>query len=314
MKSFFLSSIAVLALGLSFASGAEAGDKAKVFAMVPKLIGHPFYAEVENGCQAEAKKAGVECLFTGSPQADEAEQARVIRDLITKKVDGLAIAPNNGASIIPVIAAAKAKGIPVITFDSDAPKSERALFVGTNNLQGGAEAGKAFAAATPDGGKYAIITGGLAADNLNDRIKGFKSSLSSKYTEISGSPFPCDDDSNRAIQIIQDLLVKNPDLKGIFVSGGWPMYAYEAFSRALQSRHDDIKAGKLVIVSYDTTPSQLKLLKDGYATALVGQRPYAMGTQSIDILKKLSEKAAVPDVVDTGVDLVTAANVGQFLK
>jgi len=314
MKSVLLSSIAMVALGLSMASGAQAADKAKVFAMVPKLIGHPFYAEVEKGCQDEAKKIGAECLFTGSPQADEAEQSRVIRDLITKRVDGLAIAPNNAASIVPVIAAAKAKGIPVITFDSDAPKSARALFVGTNNIQGGAEAGKAFVKAIADGGKYAIVTGGLAAANLNERIKGFRSALNSRYEEVAGSPFPCDDDSNKGIQIIQDLLVKNPDLKGIFISGGWPMYAYEAFSRALASRRDDIKAGKLAIISYDTTPSQLKLLKDGYATALVGQRPYAMGTQSIDILKKLSEKAAVPDGVDTGVDLVTPKNVDQFLK
>ena len=92
------------------------------------------------------------------------------------------------------------------------------------------------------------------------------------------------------------------------------MYAYEAFSRALQSRHDDIVSGKLVIVSYDTVTSQLKLLKDGYATALIGQRPYAMGTQSIDILKKLVGNEPVPQVVDTGVDLVTAKNVGEFLK
>jgi len=314
MKSFSLTSVVALAIGLSFVSGAQAADKAKVFAMVPKLIGHPFYAEVEKGCQEQAKKIGVECLFTGSPQADEADQARVIRDLITKKVDGLAIAPNNAASIIPVIAAAKAKGIPVITFDSDAPKSERSLFVGTNNIQGGVEAGKVFVKAAPDGGKYAVVTGGLAAANLNERIKGFKSALNDRYTEIAGSPYACDDDSNKAIQIIQDLLVKNPDLKGIFISGGWPMYAYEAFSRALQSRHDDIKAGKLAIVSYDTTTSQLKLLKDGYATALVGQRPFAMGTRSMEILKKLSEKASVPDGVDTGVDLVTAANADQFLK
>ena len=69
-----------------------------------------------------------------------------------------------------------------------------------------------------------------------------------------------------------------------------------------------------MIVSYDTVTSQLKLLKDGYATALIGQRPYAMGTESMDILKKLSEKAAVPEVVDTGVDLVTSANVDTFLK
>ena len=312
MKKLLLSTAAVLVAGAMLASGAFAAEK--TFALVPKLIGAPFYAEVERGCEAEAAKIGVKCLFTGSPEADEAQQTRVIRDLITKGVDGLAIAPNNGASIAPVIAEAKAKGIPVTTFDSDAPKSERTLFVGTNNIQGGVEAGKAFVAALPDGGKYAIITGGLAADNLNDRIKGFRSALNDKFTEVSGSPSPCDDDSSRAIQIIQDLLVRTPDIKGIFFSGGWPMYAYEAFSRALSSRHDDIKSGKLVIVSYDTVPSQLKLLKDGYATALVGQRPYAMGAQSIDILKKLSEKAAVPDVVDTGVDLVTSKNVDQFLK
>lgn len=312
MKKLLLSTAAVFVAGLISATAACAAGK--TFAMVPKLIGHPFYAEVEKGCQEAAKKLGVECLFTGSPQADEAEQARVIRDLITKGVDGLAIAPNNGASIVPVIAAAKAKGIPVITFDSDAPNSARALFVGTNNVQGGAEAGKAFVGALPNGGKYAIVTGGLAAANLNDRISGFRSALLPTFTEVAGSPFPCDDDSNRGIQIIQDLLVRNPDLKGIFISGGWPMYAYEAFSRALSSRHEDIKTGKLVIVSYDTVTSQLKLLKEGYATALVGQRPYAMGTESIGVLDKLSKHEAVPEGVDTGVDLVTAQNVDKFLK
>lgn len=312
MKNGLLSTTAILVVGAMVASSAFAAEK--TFALVPKLIGAPFYADVEKGCQAEASKIGVKCFFTGSPEADEAQQTRVIRDLITKGVDGLAIAPNNGASIAPVIAAAKAKGIPVITFDSDAPKSERALFVGTDNIQGGVQAGKAFAAALPNGGKFAIITGGLAADNLNDRIKGFRSALNGAFSEVPGSPFPCDDDTNRGIQIIQDLLIRTPDINGIFFSGGWPMYAYEAFSRALATRHEDIKSGKLVIVSYDTVPSQLKLLKDGYASALVGQRPYDMGVQSIDILEKLSEKAAVPGVVDTGVDLVTPANVGAFLK
>lgn len=298
--------------GLAFTSSADAAEK--VFAMVPKLIGHAFYADVERGCQDEAAKLGVKCLFTGPPQADETEQVRVIRDLIIKGVDGLAIAPNNGISIAPVITAAKVKGIPVITFDSDAPRSERVLFVGTNNIQGGVEAGKAFMAAMPKGGKYGIVTGGLAAANLNDRINGFRSVLTDKFTEVSGSPSPCDDDSSRGIRNIQELLARNPDLNGLFFSGGWPMYVYEAFSQALESRHDDIATSKFIIVSYDTVPSQLRLLKDGYATALIGQRPYAMGKRSIEILKKLSEGAFVPRTVDTGVDLVTSKNVDQFLK
>jgi ribose transport system substrate-binding protein len=314
MKKIILSSVALLAIATAFVSVAQAQEKEKVFALVPKLVGAPFYAEVEKGCLEEAKKAGVQCLFTGSTQADEAEQSRVIRDLITKKVDGLAIAPNNAESIAPVIAAAQAKGIPVITFDSDAPKSKRTTFVGTNNIQGGAEGGKVFKAALANGGKYAIVTGGLAAANLNERIKGFRSALDKSFVEVPGSPFPCDDDANRGIQVIQDILVKNPDLSGIFISGGWPMYAGEAFSRALQSRLPDLKSGKFVLVSYDTVDSQLKLLKAGYATALVGQRPYAMGTQSIEVLKKLAAKAEVPAVVDTGVDIVDSKNIDQFLK
>lgn len=300
-----------LALGLAAATG-HAADK-KVYAMVPKLVGVPFYADVEAGCKSEAAKIGAECLFTGPTQADEAEQVRVIRDLITKGVNGISIAPNNPSSVASVIVAAQKKNIPVITFDSDAPNSKRTTFVGTNNEEGGVVGGKAFAAALPNGGTYAVLTGGLAADNLNARIKGFKSQLGPNFKEISGSPYPSDDDSNKGIQIIQDVLAKNPNLSGLFLSGGWPMFAPEAFSKAVRSRADDLKNGKFVIVSFDVLQPQLRLLKQGLATALVGQRPYAMGVQSVDVLEKLSKGEAVPAVIDTGVDLVTAQNVDKFL-
>jgi ribose transport system substrate-binding protein len=316
MKKLLFSTVAALGLSAwcAISFQAQAQDSTKVFAMVPKLVGVPFYADVEKGCNEEAKKIHVTCLFTGPTQADEAQQAQVVRDLVTKGVAGIAIAPNNPESIASAIVAAQAKGIPVITFDSDAPKSKRTSFVGTNNAQGGTEGGKAFKAALPKGGTYAIITGGLAADNLNDRIKGFKSAIGSGFTEVAGSPFPCDDDSNKAIQLIQDVLTKNPNLSGIFYSGGWPMFAPEAYTRALQGHQADIKSGKFVVVSFDTLTSQLKLLKAGLATTLIGQRPYKMGTQSIDILSKLAQKQSVPPVVDTGVDVVNAKNVDTFLK
>lgn len=291
---------------------AEAQGK-KVYALVPKLVGVPFYTDVESGCMAEAKKLGVECLFTGGTQVDEAEQVRVLRDLITKNVSGLAIAPNNPASVASTIEAAQAKGIPVITFDSDAPNSKRTSFVGTNNVQGGEEGGKAFRAALPKGGKYAIITGGLAADNLNERIKGFKSQLGESFVEVSDSPFPCEDGANRGMQVIQDVLARNPDLSGFF-SGGWPMFAPQAYARAMRNKAADIKAGKFAVVAFGVQDSELQLLKQQYATALVGQRPVTMGAKAIDILDQLAEKKSVPPVVDTGVDVVTAENVAAYKK
>ena len=311
MKRLMMSSMALLAI--SFANGASAADK-KVFALVPKALGVPFYADAERGCKEEAAKIGAECLFTGPAQLDDAEQGRIVRDLITKKVTGISIAPNNAELISNVISSALAAKIPVITFDSDAPKSQRIAFVGTNNEAAGVSAGEAFAKSLPNGGSYAVLTGGLSAQNLNDRIKGFKSKLDDKFKEVSGSPFACNDDSSLCIQLIQDILAKNPKLDGIFYSGGWPMFAPEAYIRAVKSRAADIKSGKFVVVSFDTLPAQLKLLKDGYATTLIGQRPFAMGTGSIDDLDKLSKGETVPPVTDTGVDVVDASNVATFLK
>ena len=285
-----------------------------MFALVPKLVGVPFYSDVEAGIMAEAKKLGVECLFTGGTQVDEAEQVRVLRDLITKNVSGLAIAPNNPASVASAIDAAQAKGIPVITFNSDAPNSKRTTFVGTNNIQGGEEGGKVFKATLPKGGKYAVITGGLAADNLNERIKGFKSQLGDGFTEVAGSPYPCDDDANKAVQLVQDVLAKNPDLAGFFFSGGWPMFAPQAYARAVKAKVGEIKAGTFAVVAFDVQNSQLQLLKQQYATALIGQRPMAMGAKSIDVLNQLVAKESVPPVVDTGVDVVTVKNVEGYKK
>ena len=302
-----------LGLGAALPKRLIAQNK-KIFAMVPKLVGVPFYSDVEAGCKEQAAKMGVECLFTGPTQVDEAEQVRVIRDLITRNVSGIAIAPNNPESVASAIVSAQAKGIPVITFDSDAPKTKRTAFVGTDNRGGGELGGKAFRAAMPGGGTYAIVTGGLAADNLNDRIAGFKAGLGDGFKEVSGSPYPCEDDSSRSIQIVQDVLAKNPNLSGFFFSGGWPMFAPEAYTRAVRNRIDAIKAGKFVVVSFDVQDPQLRLLKAGLATALVGQRPRAMGAQSIIALDALMNKQTIAPVIDTGVDLVDAKNVDQFVS
>jgi ribose transport system substrate-binding protein len=291
-----------------------AADKPKIFALVPKSISVPFYADVEKGCKEEAKKLGVEVLYTGPNTPDEAEQVAILRDVVARGVSGLAVAPMNADSVTGVIADARKKGIPVITFDSDAPNSERMCYVGTDNLDAGREAGKAFKKLLPKG-KFAVLTGGLAAANLNDRIKGFKEVVNgSDYTEISGSPFPCDDDAVKGVQIVQDILTRNPDLDGIFFSGGWPLFgAPEAFMKAIGKRAPDVKANKFVLVSFDTLPEELKLLKNGYCNALIGQRPLAMGIKSMDVLNDIAN-GKKPENINTGVDVVDSSNVDQFLK
>ncbi len=309
--------IAAIGCASALVGGAQAADKPKTFAIVPKSISVSFYNDVEKGCKEEGKKLGVNVIYTGPETADAAKQVQILQDLVSRGVDGFAVAPMDADSVIGVIDSALQKGIKVITFDSDSPKSKRVCFVGTNNEQGGTEGGKAFASMLPKG-KFAILTGGLAADNLNQRIDGFRKALKDsggQYSEIQGSPFPCNDDAAKSIQIIQDTLTRNPDLNGFFFSGGWPLFgAPEAYLKAVSNRLPDIKAKKFVVVSFDTLPDELKLLKQRACNALIGQRPYAMGTKSVDVLNDLVNGKTVPRVVDTGVDVVTAENVVQFLK
>jgi len=300
----------------SFATGtmiAHAAGK-PTFAIVPKSISVAFYADVEKGCKEEGDKLGVNVLYTGPDTPDPAKQVQILQDLVSRGVDGFAVAPMDAESVIGVIDAALKKGIKVITFDSDSPKSKRTAFVGTNNYQGGVEAGKAFATNQPEG-KFAVITGGLAAANHNERGAGFRDALKAsggKYTEIPGSPFPCNDDAAKSIQIIQDVLTRYPDINGFFFSGGWPLFgAAEAYVRAVDVNH---RIENLTIVSFDSLPEELALLSKHYVDALIGQRPYAMGVKSVDVLNDLVQGKTVPAVIDTGVDVITQDNVDQFLE
>jgi ribose transport system substrate-binding protein len=300
----------------SFATGtmiAHAAGK-PTFAIVPKSISVAFYADVEKGCKDEGDKLGVNVIYTGPDTPDPAKQVQILQDLVSRGVDGFAVAPMDAESVIGVIDAALKKGIKVITFDSDSPKSKRIAFVGTNNYQGGVEAGKAYAAVQADG-KFAVITGGLAAANHNERGAGFRDALKAaggKYTEIPGSPFPCNDDAAKSIQIIQDVLTRYPDINGFFFSGGWPLFgAAEAYVRAVDVNH---RIENLAVVSFDSLPEELALLKKQYVDALIGQRPYAMGVKSVDVLNDLVQGKTVPAVIDTGVDVITQDNVDQFLK
>ena len=84
---------------------------------------------MEKGCKEEGAKLGVNVIYTGPDTADAAKQVQVLQDLVSRGVDGFAEAPMDGDSVIGVIESAIKKGIKVITFDADSPKSQRVCFV-----------------------------------------------------------------------------------------------------------------------------------------------------------------------------------------
>lgn len=286
------------------------------FVIVPKAMNNPFFDFARDGCQKRAKELGnVECIYKGPVEQEPATQAQIIQDFITQKVDGLAISVADVAAMTKSIEAATAAGIPVITFDSDAPGSKRIAYIGTNNKEFGLTLGEQLLKLRPGGGKYAMVSGGPGAENLAERVNGVREALKgSKWTEVPGSPTFCNDDPALAVQQMTDLRTATPDLAAIVPVGGWPMFAPEGFKAFASKSKKDIDAGRFALVVADTLKMQLELLNEGYANALVGQRPFEMGEKSMDALLAIKKGQKVPEIIYTGLDVVTKDNIAKMLK
>lgn len=310
LKLFALAALASVAI-----SGSAMAENYK-FAVVPKAMNNPFFDLTRDGCLAEAAKLGnVECIYQGPVEHEPATQAQIIEDLITQGVDGLAISVSDAAAATTVINKAVDAGIVVITFDSDAPESKRSAYVGTNNKEFGKALGEELLKLKPEGGTYGMISGGAAAPNLAERVDGVREALAgSKWTEVAGSPTFSNDDIALAVQQASDLRTANPDIGAIVPVGGWPLFAPDGWKNFVDPIKGDVESKKLALVVADTLPVELQLLKDGYAHVLVGQRPYEMGEVSMRTLLALKKGEKVDQIIYTGLDRVTAANVGDFLK
>ena len=311
-----LKSLAAVALASVALSGvAHAADSYK-FAVVPKAMNNPFFDLARDGCMEEAKKLGnIECIYQGPVEHEPATQAQIIDDLITQKVDGLAISVSDAAAATTLINKAVEAGIPVITFDSDAADSKRSAYVGTDNKEFGKALGEELLKLKPEGGTYGMISGGAAAPNLALRVDGVREALKgSKWTEVPGSPTFSNDDVTLAVQQAGDLKTANPDIAAIVPVGGWPMFAPDGWKNFVEPFKADVASKKLALVVADTLPVQLELLRDGYANALVGQRPHEMGVVAMQTLLKLKKGEKVDEIIYTGLDRVTKDNVDQLMK
>ena len=172
MRKFLLAGMAVAMMAT------PAFAQTYKFVIVPKAMNNPFFDVARDGCLKRAKELGnVECIYKGPVEHEPATQAQIIQDFVTQKVDGLAISVADVAAMTKSIEAASAAGIPVITFDADAPGSKRIAYIGTNNKDFGLALGKQLLQLRPEGGKYAVVSGGPGAKNLAERVDGVREAL-----------------------------------------------------------------------------------------------------------------------------------------
>jgi ribose transport system substrate-binding protein len=327
----YMLTTALVAVGVAAgATGASAADK-YTFALVPKNTNNPFFDQALAGCKkAEGELNGaVECLYIGPGEHGGGdEQAQIVQDLITKGVDGIAVSPSNAAAMGAALQGAEAAKIPVLTWDSDLlpdAKKMRLAYVGTYNYDIGTNIAKLVKEIKPNGGKICIQSGGAAAANHNERMKGIRDTLAGKesaeapgerltgqngWTEVDGCPLYTDDDFPKSVQQMEDILGKYPDLDAFTPTGGFPQFVPDAYEKVATKYKDKIASGKLALVVADTLPVQIELMKKGLSAGQVGQRPFEMGYKAMYFLKDIKDGKAPPkDPTYTGLDVCTPKNV-----
>jgi ribose transport system substrate-binding protein len=199
--------------------------------------------------KADAEMADVEAEFRLTSDGTAAEQQRVVDDLLTKGMDGIAISPVDPQNQTALIDAA-AKRTLVFTQDSDAPNTARTCYIGTDNVAAGRQAGQLIREAIPDGGPIMLFVGKLDAQNAKERIQGIKESLAGSRIQIIDVRTD-DADDVRAKANAADTLVRYPDIKGLV--GLWS-YNGPAILNAVREAG---KTGRVRIVAFDEADETL---------------------------------------------------------
>ncbi|SEB45670.1 monosaccharide ABC transporter substrate-binding protein, CUT2 family [Paramicrobacterium humi] len=241
------------------------GDEKISVAFVPKLQGIPYFEAMNAGGQEAAKDLGIEWLYQGPTEADAAAQADIVRSFIQQGVDTLVVAPNDPDSMAPLLQQAKDAGIAVATSDTDAPNSVREVFVSQASTEGiGQGLTDELMKAMGNKGKYAIVSCGETAANLNSWIEVQKKYTAEKYpdAEIVDIVYAGEDQA-KATSMATDLMNAHPDLTGLV---GECTSSAPGVAQAVQ---DAGKTGKVFTVGLGTPKSMAPYLKDGSSSASI---------------------------------------------
>jgi ribose transport system substrate-binding protein len=258
--------------------------------------------------KADNELSDVSAEFKIDSDGTAAEQKRIVDDLLTRGVHGIAISPVDPANQTPLINEAARKAL-IFTQDSDAPDSDRACYVGTDNVAAGRQAGELIKEAIPGGGKIMLFVGKLDARNAQERIQGIKEVLNGTNVEIIDVRTD-DADSSRAKSNAADTIVKYPQIKALV--GLWS-YNGPAILSAVK---DAKKAGQIKIVTFDEAEDTLAGIRDGAIHGTVVQQPFEFGYQAIKLMAQAlkGDRSFIPPTKQIIVPtlVVHKGNVDEF--
>lgn len=299
------------------AAAAAPAAAEETYGMVVFLKGSEFFNWCYQGMVDAAARIGpqVKTELQGPAEWDASLEARAIEELTAKGVAGILATAGDAAPMVPSIDAAIEAKIPVITFDSDAPDSNRLTFVGTQNYQAGYKAGEAMAEWLGGKGKIAISTF-PGPDHLARRVQGFKDALAANAPDIVTVEINDEGKVDVAETQLTAALQADPEITGIFGAHGNPGPGAAAAVRSTG------RQGQVQIMAFDFGMPVIELIDKDEIKATVGQNPYLMGYTAMLLCYGAKQPTSmafpyglgpcVAAPVDTGVNILYKEDVQVY--
>ncbi len=293
--------------GNSSSSGGVAKSAGDDFKIVILTNGSsPFWDACDRGLKDAGKKLGVRVELVRN-DATEDGQIRRLEQLATQndvKGVGVSVLESQASGVLEQMQALRAKGVKVITVDSDGPREGREAFVGTNNLEGGRELGRITAQLHPKGGKAVAFVGTLGAQNAKERIQGFKEGMGSKFELVDSMEDGVDE--SRARDNVVAAIQNHPEVN--ILAGIWS-YNAPAITDTIKSNG---RRKDFTLVAFDAEPNAIVAMGQGLLDGMVVQNPYEMGYTGATLLHRMvkGDKTGVDellkggDIYDTGLKVV----------
>ncbi|MBI2434634.1 MAG: ABC transporter substrate-binding protein, partial [Candidatus Hydrogenedentes bacterium] len=273
-------------------------------AVIPKGLAHQFWLTVKAGAEAAGKELGAEIIWQGPAKETEiAKQINIVEDMISREVDAIVLAACDENALIQKVQQALDAKIPVVTMDSGVKSDLPFSFVATDNVAGARLAADTLAGLIGDQGMVGVIPFVAGAATSEMREQGFKEGIAQHPNIALGPVLYCDSDVAKAMNVTNDMLTANADLRGIFATNE------PAAIGAAQALKTAGKAGTVKLVAFDGAEEEIAALKEGAIQALVVQNPYKMGYESVKAAVDAIHGKEVPKRIDTGVTVVTADNL-----
>jgi simple sugar transport system substrate-binding protein len=295
-----------LALAAAITGPAIAQDNVKLGFITKFPV--PFFATMEDAAKAyAAANPGVEIIYGQGTSATDIEgQIAQIESMVTQGVQGIALTPVD-PTVAPALDKAISQGVKIVLMDNNIPDWKgRTSLATTDNYAAGVIAGQYLKSVLKAGDTLGILEGVPGVPALDDRVNGMLEGLKGVEVKVVGrAGTNCTEELG--INVAQDLLTANPDLKAIYAACGPP-----AAGAAQAIKNAGIASDAIVLVGFDFCCGEAEALTAGIEDATVAQFPAKMAELGVDALVKAIRGDEVPLLIDSGAALVTKDTMSQF--